>query len=83
MKDQDMRRGLESELPSGFPTGAVIKPLCIGPSTGLSEALWPDELPDAPPLLVLVFVLSTSPFSSKVAVGCCCCGALVGPVAGV
>ena len=72
MKDQDMRRGLLSEFMSGFPTGAVIMPLCIGLSTGLSEASWPDVLLDAPPLLVHVLVLPTSPFSSKG----CCCGAL-------
>ena len=76
-----MRRGLELELPRGVPTEAVIKPLCIGLSTGLSEASWPDVMPDAPSLLVLVFVPSTSPFSSKVATVCCCGGALVWPVA--
>ena len=62
---------------SGFPTGAVIMPLCIGLSTGLSEASWPDVPPDVPPdapLLVIVFVLPTS--SGKG----CCCGALGGPV---
>ena len=85
MKDVDTRRGLESQLASGNPTGAVSIPLCSGSSTGLSDASWPDARPDARPdassLLVLVLVLPTSPFSSKVAVLCCCDEALVLPVA--
>ena len=71
-----MRRGLELELPRGVPTEAVIKPLCIGLSTGLSEASWPDVIANDPSLLV-VFVLPTSPFSSVFATLCCCGEALV------